>query len=289
MSTTTWSLPTWMTLPLTMSPSLTSSCLSDSSNSAAKLSSWLLFSVAIETMRYSSAFRPLRSTLVRRSPGDFLVPRLARGFGLSRRGRPDHSGPAKVAEISVAARESQRRGSGGAGPEGVAIGDPAARHPAPEPAHALRGRAVRERLRDDPCPRAAFCSVSSPIAAAARQPLLDVAGLEQLPVAVGVERPDAGEAVGLQLDRAPTARCPRRRGSRLRWSCTRSEMPSRFCTWWPTSWAITYACAKSPGRAEAPVELGEERRGRGTPAGRAGSRTARPRRRRSRRRTARRR
>ena len=38
-----------------------------------------------------------------------------------------------------------------------------------------------------------------------------------------------------------------RSDTRVRACCTLSEMPSRFCTWWPISCAITYAWAKSPG------------------------------------------
>src|SRR4029078_11061343 len=92
-----------------MSPSLTSSCLRDSSNSAAKFSSWLLSCVAIETMRYASAFRP-DVQINGRSGALLLVPRLARGFGLSATPGLDHSRPAqrwKGAEISFGSGESQ--------------------------------------------------------------------------------------------------------------------------------------------------------------------------------------
>ena len=79
------------------------------------------------------------------------------------------------------------------------------------------------------------------------QALLDVARLE---VAAGVDRvrPDAGVAVGLELEaHRQLVRLGLRAGAC--WRCrTSSLVPSRFCTWWPISWAITYAWAKSPGR-----------------------------------------
>src|SRR5580698_3661475 len=101
MSTTTWSLPTWMTLPLTMSPSLTSSCLRDSSNSAAKLSSCeLLLSVCAETMRLILCLpgphegpsadvprvagvrvSPGRAPTIRRAQGQMKARNLASGLG----------------------------------------------------------------------------------------------------------------------------------------------------------------------------------------------------------------
>ena len=51
-------------------------------------------------------------------------------------------------------------------------------------------------------------------------------------------RPDAGEAVGLQLepDRELVGLRP---AALLRPSRTCASVPSRFWTWWPISWAMT--------------------------------------------------
>jgi hypothetical protein len=70
------------------------------------------------------------------------------------------------------------------------------------------------------------------------QRLLHVAGLEDAAGRVGVLGPHAGQAVGLQLE-AHRQLVGLRSPARWRAACTFSEMPSRFCTWWPTSWAIT--------------------------------------------------
>ena len=108
-----------------------------------------------------------------------------------------------------------------------------------EPAHALLRAAVRERVR-------ARRSRGSPSGSGRRRRRWPRSGPPRRRPArasswriVGVARPDAGEAVGLQLHhhRQPVGRRPRRR------CCARSvtwrEMPSRVWTWWPTSCAIT--------------------------------------------------
>ena len=56
---------------------------------------------------------------------------------------------------------------------------------------------------------------------------------------------------------------------------TSSLVPSCCCTWWPTSWAITYAHAKSPLGLRAGAPCRGRRRGRGRRSGRPGSRTGR--------------
>ena len=84
------------------------------------------------------------------------------------------------------------------------------------------------------------CSVSSPICAAAlsafsmspgsrRQPLLLLRA--RWPRRRRSSRPAARRA------RSARSPAPRRRGRAARRPCR--MMPSRFCTWWPTSWAIT--------------------------------------------------
>ena len=70
------------------------------------------------------------------------------------------------------------------------------------------------------------------------QPLLDIALLQDLAGLVGAVGPDAGEAVRLELqpDGELVRLAFRPGGAR---ASTLSEMPSRFWTWWPTSWAMT--------------------------------------------------
>src|SRR2546423_11204704 len=82
--------------------------------------------------------------------------------------------------------------------ERVAVGDAAAFESALEPLHALRARAVRERLRNDVAARLALQAVVADCARGV-QSFGDVALLEDVPHLVGVIRPDAGEAVRLQL------------------------------------------------------------------------------------------
>ncbi len=68
------------------------------------------------------------------------------------------------------------------------------------------------------------------------QAFLDVARFENLALAVGEAGPDAGEAVSLQLE--PYGECIGLRSRARLWRAwTLPMMPSRFCTWWPTSWA----------------------------------------------------
>ena len=81
------------------------------------------------------------------------------------------------------------------------------------------------------------CSVSSPIAAAVRMRGLDVARLDEgrlalaLQVSFSCARPDAGEAIGLQLDPHLDAGWPRPcRRRRCCACCAFGRMPSRFCT-----------------------------------------------------------
>src|SRR5215471_2945239 len=68
-----------------------------------------------------------------------------------------------------------------------------------QPMHALRRRAVRERVRRHASPRVALQSVVAD-RLGSRESLLDVAGLEHVLANVRVMRPDAGEAIGLQLE-----------------------------------------------------------------------------------------
>src|ERR1051325_81413 len=80
----------------------------------------------------------------------------------------------------------------------VALIDVARHEAALEPSHALRGRAVRERIRR----HAALRALLQPVVAdggRGADPLLEIARLEDVPRAIGVVRPDAGEAVGLEL------------------------------------------------------------------------------------------
>ena len=58
---------------------------------------------------------------------------------------------------------------------------------------------------------------------------LDVARLDQLPLLVGARRPDAGEAIGLQLDAHLQAVRLGLGQAALR-CCTLGRMPSWFCT-----------------------------------------------------------
>jgi hypothetical protein len=50
--------------------------------------------------------------------------------------------------------------------------------------------------------------------------------------------PHAGQAVGLQFHRTDSAFMRAGDAGRA-WASTLPVMPSRFCTWWPTSWAMT--------------------------------------------------
>ena len=102
-------------------------------------------------------------------------------------------------------------------------------------------------------------------------------GLERLAPAACASAPHAGEAVGLQLQPHREVVGPARDRALLA-PDLRSRSRAAFCTWWPISCAITYASGEVAGRAEALLELVEERRGRGRPAGRRDSRTARARR-----------
>src|SRR5207247_1086042 len=84
------------------------------------------------------------------------------------------------------------------GAERIALGDLAGGEAALEPPHALCGGAVRERLRRHATLRPAL----QPIVADGRggaQTFLEIARLENVTGAIGVVRPDPGEAVGLQL------------------------------------------------------------------------------------------
>src|SRR5882724_9705205 len=67
-----------------------------------------------------------------------------------------------------------------------------------EPVDALLRRAVRERVRDD---RASRLPLQPIVADGARssERLVDVAGLEPVVARLGAVRPDAREAIGLQL------------------------------------------------------------------------------------------
>src|SRR5262249_30481677 len=82
--------------------------------------------------------------------------------------------------------------------ERVALTGVAAVDSALEPAHALRRASVGERLGDDTPLRLALQAV---VADGGRgvETLLDVAGLEDLAGALGVVRPHAGQAIGLEL------------------------------------------------------------------------------------------
>src|SRR5262249_61261687 len=82
--------------------------------------------------------------------------------------------------------------------ERIALAGIARIDPALEPAHALRGAAVGERLRHDTPGRLALEAVVANRGGGV-QAFLDVAGLEDLARALGVGGPDACEAVGLKL------------------------------------------------------------------------------------------
>src|SRR5215470_492253 len=82
--------------------------------------------------------------------------------------------------------------------ERVALAGIARIDPSLEPAHALRGAAVGERLRHDAPLRLALEAVVADRRGGV-QALLDVTALENLPGALRVVRPDARQAVGLKL------------------------------------------------------------------------------------------
>ncbi len=82
--------------------------------------------------------------------------------------------------------------------ERVARGDLAALHAGHEPAHALLGAAVRKAFRNDLALRTPLDVVVTDRGRGAHR-FFDVAGFEQLAI-VGVVRPDASEAIGLQLE-----------------------------------------------------------------------------------------
>ena len=101
------------------------------------------------------------------------------------------------------------------------------------------GRAVGPRL---------LVAVAERVVAHGRgraEALLDVAGLDEAAVLGGVA-PDARVAVGLELepDRQVVGAA---RVRLLRLLRPRRWCPSRFCTWWPSSWASTYTGRSRPG------------------------------------------
>ena len=104
---------------------------------------------------------------------------------------------------------------------------------------------------------------SSPIAAAAFRPFFDVAGLE-LHFALrgaarlrGVMTPDAGEAVGLQLEPRPTARSADRDApAGARRTC--ASMPSRCLHVVPKLVGQHVGLRKIARRAEPLLQLAEE-------------------------------
>ena len=71
------------------------------------------------------------------------------------------------------------------------------------------------------------------------QPFLDVALLQDVLHPLGVVGPDPGQEIGLQLQPHHEAVVLLPAHGSACCSCTWSMMPSRFCTWWPTSWAMT--------------------------------------------------
>src|SRR5215831_4163520 len=82
--------------------------------------------------------------------------------------------------------------------EGVALAGVAGIDPALEPAHAMRGAAVGERLRHDTAHGLPLEAVVADRGGGV-QAFLDVAGFEDLARALGIGGPDARQAVGLQL------------------------------------------------------------------------------------------
>src|SRR5215475_5345917 len=82
--------------------------------------------------------------------------------------------------------------------ERVALAGIARIDPALEPAHALGGAAVRERLRYDTAHRLALQAIVADRGGSV-QAFLDVAGLQDLARALGVAGPHARQAIGLQL------------------------------------------------------------------------------------------
>src|SRR4051794_27705370 len=86
-----------------------------------------------------------------------------------------------------------------AGVEGVASLHIAALQPVLKPALALLGGAVRERVRDRIALRLLLQAVIADRGRRAHRGF-DIARLDRLPSLVGLRGPDAGEAVGLQLD-----------------------------------------------------------------------------------------
>src|SRR5215475_3690505 len=82
--------------------------------------------------------------------------------------------------------------------ERVALAGIARVDPTLEPAHALGGAPVRERLRHDAARRLSLQAIVADRGGGV-QALLDVAGLEDLARTLGVAGPDARQAIGLQL------------------------------------------------------------------------------------------
>src|SRR5262247_3351860 len=82
--------------------------------------------------------------------------------------------------------------------ERVALAGIARVDPALEPAYALGGAAVRERLRHDAPHRLALQAIVADRGGGV-QAFLDVTGFEDLARALGVAGPHARQAIGLQL------------------------------------------------------------------------------------------
>src|SRR5437867_5294046 len=72
-------------------------------------------------------------------------------------------------------------------------------HAGVEPALPLLGRAMREAVRHHPALRAPLQRIVTDCGGGAQRGL-DVTGLQQMPALIGLVRPHAGEAIGLQLD-----------------------------------------------------------------------------------------
>ena len=156
-------------------------------------------------------------------------PRTSRRTSMS--GGESTTPPATVSGSASGARLLDAR-QGGA--EGVAEGVRADSSPR---------RNQRARCADEPWvqvsgltrPPACFCRRSSPTAAAAARPSSTSPGSRRSPLVV--RAPDARRSSRPAAPAGPTARSPGRVALLRLATC--SVMPSRFWTWWPTSWAIT--------------------------------------------------
>src|SRR5712691_8837467 len=93
-------------------------------------------------------------------------------------------------------------------------------HAVVEPALTLLGGAMREAVGHHPALRTPLQRVVANRRGGAQRGL-DITGLQQMPTLIGLVRPDAGEAIGLQLDADLDAICLRRTAAGRLLGCMR--------------------------------------------------------------------